>query len=76
MISVTVGGASALALVVKVTLLLGIAGMAATAMRRASAASRHLIWLLALGSAVALAGLIVFRRTSSKLAGRAGNSSR
>ena len=40
--------------VLKSTLLIAAAGVASFAMRRASAASRHLVWLLALCSALAL----------------------
>ena len=38
----------------KATLLVGVAGLAALAMRRGSAAMRHLIWLCALSTLVLL----------------------
>ena len=44
----------ALGLVLKVTLVLGIAGVLAVALARSSAATRHLVWLMALGGAVAI----------------------
>jgi HEAT repeat protein/beta-lactamase regulating signal transducer with metallopeptidase domain len=45
--------------VVKATLLLGVAGIAALALRRASAATRHLVWTLALVSALVLPALSI-----------------
>ena len=48
--------ASAL-VVAKSTLLLGGAAVAAHALRRGSAAARHLVWCLALGAAMALPAL-------------------
>jgi beta-lactamase regulating signal transducer with metallopeptidase domain/DUF4097 and DUF4098 domain-containing protein YvlB len=44
----------ALGVIVKVTLVLGVSGFLATALGRASAAMRHLVWLLALGGSVAV----------------------
>ncbi|HEX8691373.1 MAG TPA: M56 family metallopeptidase [Longimicrobium sp.] len=49
-------GAAAL-LVLKSTLLLGAAALGARALRRASAAGRHLLWTLALGALLALPAL-------------------
>jgi beta-lactamase regulating signal transducer with metallopeptidase domain len=49
--------ASAALIVAKSTLLLGTAALAARALRRGSAAARHLVWCLALGGAMALPAL-------------------
>ncbi|MFL5537588.1 MAG: M56 family metallopeptidase, partial [Longimicrobiaceae bacterium] len=48
---------SAALVVAKSTLLLGAAAVAAHALRRGSAAARHLVWCLALGAAMALPAL-------------------
>src|SRR5215207_2476469 len=49
--------ASAALIVAKSTLLLCAAAVAARALRRGSAAARHLVWCLALGAAMALPAL-------------------
>ncbi|HET7230683.1 MAG TPA: M56 family metallopeptidase [Longimicrobium sp.] len=49
--------AQAALIVAKSTLLLAVAGLGARAMRRASAAARHLVWSLALGGLMALPAL-------------------
>ena len=46
--------AGALSLIVKVTLVLGVAYVAAALLRSRTAAARHFVWLLALGSVLAL----------------------
>jgi len=48
---------TALGVVAKVTLVLTAAGLAAMTLRRASAAIRHLVWLLAVGGAVAVVAI-------------------
>ena len=45
----------ALGVLLKVTVLLGVAGLIVATLRHASAAARHLVWLLALGGTVVLA---------------------
>jgi beta-lactamase regulating signal transducer with metallopeptidase domain len=50
--------AFAAGVVLRVTVLLGAAGVLALALRRASAASRHLLWMVALGAVLALPLLV------------------
>jgi len=58
--AVTPALAQAALLVLKSTLLLGAAALGAHALRRASAAARHLVWALALAGMVALPALALF----------------